>query len=433
MTSPWFQLPEPAMCGWKKPAHNTSQNSTAIIGAGIAGLCSARALLKIGYPVTVYEAASDCAAGASASPAGIIKPYVTRQPSDAMRFYSEAYKTLFQLLPELDNGGGLVPCGALQLINGSFPDNPDIYDCLSASESSELAGVELKQNALSFKRAGWLSVREFCHALLNDVKRLGGHFVTEHRLQTLHFDAEKSAWDLTFNSGQGPVSSAASSPMNGTVDGSVSSPLTNSVKHSHKTVLLACGAALSCNKFLSDAALIPARGQLTEFPRPFSLNTVVSGNQYAIPTSSKTLWVGATFDRENGDARWQATDDAKNEASANTLLPALASPIGNPLNRFAAVRATTIDRLPILGPVPDTEAALRHYGDLHHGRSESQYLPPHFHKGLAVVGGLGSRGIALAPFAAELFTLWLSGGPELQQQNRLISPLRFLIRQLKRQ
>ena len=91
-----------------------------------------------------------------------------------------------------------------------------------------------------------------------------------------------------------------------------------------------------------------------------------------------------------------------------------------------------MDRLPILGPVPDADAALNAYHDIHHGRPLTDYPAPRFHPGLAVVGGLGSRGIALAPFAAELFVDWLTGGNKLNEQNRLISPLRFLIRQLKR-
>jgi len=412
MTPPWFELPTPEACGWAIPPDDSPVNSTAIIGAGIAGLCAAKALLKKGFPVTVYEAAPDCAAGASASPAGIIKPYVTRQPSDAMRFYTEAYKTLFRWLPELDNHGGLVSCGALQLIDRKFPDNPDVFETLSAEAASEFAGVQLSQSALRFKHAGWLSVHQLCHSLLSDVKALGGEFKTHHRLQNLSFDSNEDVWTLTFDA--------------------------NTTQASHKTVLLASGAALVHCKLLPNPELIAARGQLTQFARSFALNTVVSGNNYAIPISSNndqtidSIWVGATFDRVNDDGACYETDDIKNQANANELLPHLHQPVDNALDSFAAVRCTTMDRLPILGPVPDADAALNAYHDIHHGRPLTDYPAPRFHPGLAVVGGLGSRGIALAPFAAELFVDWLTGGNKLNEQNRLISPLRFLIRQLKR-
>lgn len=414
MTAPWFELPNPEACGWDMPPSHSPQHSTAIIGAGIAGLCAARALLKNGFPVTLYDAAADCAAGASASPAGIIKPYVNRQPSDAMRFYTEAYETLFQWLPELDNHGGLVSCGALQLIDRNFPKNPNVYESLSAEDASEFAGVQLNQDALSFKQAGWLSVHRLCHILLADVMALGGKFKPSHHLQTLAFDADEAIWNLTFDNDS------------------------TTTQISHKTVLLTSGAALAKCTLLPNPELIAARGQLTQFTRSFALNTVVSGNNYAIPTSpnnehkEESVWVGATFDRGNDNSDCLAGDDLKNQTNIAELLPHLQQPVNKTTNSFAAVRCTTMDRLPILGPVPNTDAALNAYGDIRHGRPLTQYPTPKFHQGLAVIGGLGSRGIALAPYAAELFVDWLAGGDKLNEQNRLVSPLRFLIRGLKR-
>lgn len=428
---PWFQLPSAKACGWELPrgqsADPSPEDSTAIIGAGLAGLCTARAILKKGFAVTVYEAAPDCAAGASASPAGIVKPYITRQPSDAMRFYTDSYRTLFEWLPELDNQGGFVACGALQLIDQHFPNNSALYETVNADTAKTISGVGLNQKALHFQQAGWLPVHELCRALLNDVQKLGGNLKTHHKMDTLVFNQDTQAWDLSFEQ-------------------EFDNDNNNPKHYTHKTVLLASGESLTQCKLMPGPAqmpalkptLIPARGQLTEFTRDFPLNTVVSGNQYAIPSknvtvnSNESLWVGATFERGSNDSNCYEADDIANKNSANTLLPNLKNPITNPINQFTGVRCTTLDRLPIVGPVPDADAALMTYHDIHHGRNASQYPAPSFHSGLAVIGGLGSRGIALAPYLAELFTDWLTGGSTLQEQNRLVSPIRFLIRDLKR-
>jgi len=54
------------------------------------------------------------------------------------------------------------------------------------------------------------------------------------------------------------------------------------------------------------------------------------------------------------------------------------------------------------------------------------------HAGVFVLGGLGSRGIVTAPFAAHLLSDYMLGGRLIDQWAHLINPARFQIRQLKR-
>jgi len=409
-STPWFDLPNSTDCGWQ----NTS--NVAVIGAGLAGLCAARALTIRGFNVTVYDTAANSAAGASGSPAGIIKPYITRQPSDAMRFYAHAYDTLMRWLPELDNNGGYEPIGALQLIDRAFEQtggdsvrnslhaNNNAFENLSTQASSDVSGTQLNSASIRFKQAGWLPVWKLCESLVLDLKNRGGNFVGLHTLSSLSWQLSEKTWALSFENAK-------------------------TIHSEH--VVLANGASLSNQGILSAAELIPARGQISAFQRSFNLNTVVSGQHYAIPDKN-SVWIGASFDRGNNNDSLQDGDDNENITHGNELLPNLSEPLHKVTNRFAGVRSTTLDRFPIVGPVPDASAALLTYHDIHHGRHLAKYPAPRFYKGLAVLGGLGSRGIAVAPFAAELLADWAAGGHTLKEQNRLVSPLRFLIKRLKR-
>jgi len=94
---------------------------------------------------------------------------------------------------------------------------------------------------------------------------------------------------------------------------------------------------------------------------------------------------GATHDRGQVDTAVRDTDSERNRAQLAERLPLLAQRADGAGAR-AAVRATTRDRLPVCGPVPDTE-------------------------GLFVLGGLGSRGFCVAPLLGEHLAAILVGAP----------------------
>lgn len=404
--TPWFALPKPADAGWQTPG------DVAIVGAGLAGLCAARALLQTGFKVTVYEAAEHIAAGASASPAGIVKPYLTRQPTDAMRFYAQAFETLFTWLNELPNHGGFQAIGALQLVDDASrytritPLNEhSTYEAVNPQDATQIASLPIEQSALFFKHGGWLSIQALCNHLKDDVIKRGAVIHTQHALIELARSEEHNRWVLQFEKQANTL---------------------------HQQVVLANGATLANSPWLPKHGLIPARGQVSAFKKTCPMHTVISGRHYAIPDKD-AIWVGASFNRGNNSSQWLDEDDEQNRHFAHTLLPGITAPLDEIVSRFAGVRCTTLDRFPLVGPVPDFKKAQRSYHDIHHGRNLSNYPAPNFHPGLAVIGGLGSRGITAAPHISVLLADWASGGTSLHEQNRLLSPLRFLIRQLKRQ
>jgi tRNA 5-methylaminomethyl-2-thiouridine biosynthesis bifunctional protein len=145
---------------------------------------------------------------------------------------------------------------------------------------------------------------------------------------------------------------------------------------------------------------------------------------------------GATFDKAGMEALEAAPSEEARERNLEALArlaPGIAASIDRArLNSRVSYRATTPDRAPIAGLLPDAEAWRRRYAGL--GRSERGAGPPPAHRGLYVLGGLGARGLTLAPLLGERSASELCGEPPPLTQASLeaIHPVRFLLRALKR-
>ncbi|MCR6645722.1 MAG: hypothetical protein NVV62_15015 [Terricaulis sp.] len=139
---------------------------------------------------------------------------------------------------------------------------------------------------------------------------------------------------------------------------------------------------------------------------------------------------GATFDHAPADP---ADARARNLAALALLAPELAAGLDvNSLNSRASQRATTPDRAPIAGLLPDETAWRARFAPLAHGAAAEGPAPAH--EGVYVLGGLGARGLTLAPLLAERIVSEMCGEPQMLSSQALeaIHPARFLVRALKR-
>jgi tRNA 5-methylaminomethyl-2-thiouridine biosynthesis bifunctional protein len=84
--------------------------------------------------------------------------------------------------------------------------------------------------------------------------------------------------------------------------------------------------------------------------------------------------------------------------------------------------------------LPDALAWLAQYEGLAHGRAINTTVPPPAHAGVYVLGGLGARGLTLAPLLGERIAAEMCGDIMPLPKNSLdaIHPARFLHRALKR-
>lgn len=400
---PWDQLTN------NNPLTPDSPHPVIVIGAGLAGCWIARTLAESGTRVTVLEAGAGPASGASKNPAGIVKPFVTRRPSLAMSFYIEAHRYLLERLSQwqLLKACGFTRCGVVQLVDRQYPVSKH-FSCVTPGDMSDVLGVESDSHGLNFDQSGWLNPFALCQSLL------------QHQLITVRCQcsvhaiepSEQDHWRIR-------------------VGDSSTSLSDHQISGEH--VVVTTGTALNKLQLTRHLTMTPARGQISRFAYRSAatrLSRVVSGKHYIIPDNN-TVIVGATFERGIDDDSISPEDDRANRHGADTTLTAL-DILDRPTEAYAGVRATTPDRLPLVGPLPDSSACALAYADLQHGRPKDSYPSLPIHSGVFVLGGLGSRGIVTAPFAASLLVDHMMGHDDITQWTPLLNPARFQIRRLKR-
>lgn len=411
--APWFVLPRQAVI----------DSPVIVLGAGLAGCHMAFELATRNIRVLLLDAGSSLAAGASGNSVGIVKPFVTRNSGFTDQFYATAFNFLLHRLNTdipLSERADFNACGVLQLLEKSYPPNP-LYQICTDAQASQIAGTRIESNAIFFNRGGYLNPKTLCAALLK-------HENIDVQLNVCvnQIIREDSNWHLHI-----------SAPANKTIN-------TDTLECG--TLILANGHHI--NEFAQTKAMpiTPARGQTSRFMQSATgdqhLQTVITGKRYAIPHHNSVV-VGATFCRNNINCDVTCEDHENNRASLDTLLPSHHFD-QKAVSGFCGIRATTPDRLPVVGPVPDFTAYSEDYGRIKDGLPASRFTEARYQKNLFVIGGFGSRGIVSAPYCAMLLAEQLckattsdtdeieSSGNTLSSWASLLHPGRFIIRALKR-
>jgi len=364
----------------------------AVLGAGIAGASVAQALTLRGVEVVVLDAALALGAGASGNPAGLVMPRLDRGGA-LSEVYLAAYLhavAAYQALDVLD------PCGVEQ----RAPDGGDaaLEDLLNDPPLPADWFARLPNGAALHAHAG--VVRP--HAAIKRMLQ-GSTLILESPVQRLERDGD--GWMVFAPDGRALLKADA--------------------------VVLACGAALMQFAPASFLPIALSHGQI-EWGSGAQPERAITRGSYLAPFDGGVLF-GATFDK--GEAPKANDARARNLAALRELAPELADGINEGvLHSRASVRATTPDCAPIAGLLPDAERWLAQYADLAHGRIvQTETLPP-AHDGVYVIGGLGARGLTLAPLLGEVLAGEMCNEPGLLSQlaRDAIHPARFLHRALKR-
>lgn len=313
----------------------------AVIGGGIAGCASARALAERGFDITLYERQM-IASGASGNPAALLYPRLTKHWSEAMSFYLHAYSYLLSHLSEwgVTHGSpGLIKTSHSRQEEERFFDfntrtgiDPEILHPVNRKQASDILGMAAPAGGIYFPRGTWLDPRDFCTKLLTHP----GITVKEyHPIERL---------------------------------GDISEPCVV-LCNAEDAARLAPEHALKIGRSAGQISHIPP-AQIQQTPR-----CLYSHQGYALAVAGE-LFIGATYDHTDFSGDVTITNHQQNYAHTSTALPDL---LGTPdftlWQGRTSLRATTPSRMPYLGK-----------------------LAP----GLYINAGHGSRGMLSAPYGAEL-------------------------------
>ncbi len=145
--------------------------------------------------------------------------------------------------------------------------------------------------------------------------------------------------------------------------------------------------------------------------------------------------IGATFGRNDDQIDIRQTDHFHNINQLTKILPALSEHIStDELDGRAALRTTTADHLPLIGPAPDFDRYFSSYHDIDKGKKGARYINAPYHKDVYICTGFGARGLIGAPLAAEILASEICAMPLPLEQSLMhaVHPARFIIRGLKR-
>lgn len=403
-----------AVTPWDLTPKRAPPKTAVIIGAGLAGSFAARALAERGVCVTVLEA-NAVASGGSSNLQGITYTRPSRRhgvlADFALASYQISTRLYHQLLGRtLEVGVDGHNCGYLQVTDDSetleylkqFEQRDLPFRVFTAEAASAQLGATLTQAALFFPDASWLHPAAVCRERLSHPK-----------IKLLEFcgDCSSSQTSTGWQSHDSKDNRYASD-----------------------IVVLATANRLAA---LPDTDWIPLqtiRGQTTHVAATEpsgNLRTAFCHEGYLPPPRQGIHCLGATYGPQDSALDERHEDHVENLKKLANALPSLDFPTGaSHLSGHVALRCTTTDYLPVVGPVPDKAAFNACYASLKTKKTRLIDQDCPVIPGLFVLAGLGSRGLTAGPLAAEVLASDIMGQPSpvpryLQQA---LSPARFLKR-----
>jgi tRNA 5-methylaminomethyl-2-thiouridine biosynthesis bifunctional protein len=332
-----------------------------IIGGGIAGAGTARALAHRGLSVLICEALPHLAGKASGNARGLLMPYVATHSSPPGRLYAHGFRFTYQLLTEtLSHHNLFQRCGALQLPatkrlarliteSSEFVGDSPIHR-LSAVEATERAGISVSTPSFFIPEAGFCNPAEITHTLITTAPPL------------ITVWCSRRVTSLTPDGGGWRITCADGSSARGVY-----------------TVL--CGAhEITSLPQTSWVPLEPIRGQTAQTSASqgsLSLRTVISYDGYITPSYEGTHFVGAHYRHNDMNETPTREDTTEILSRLCRTLPTISNL--EVTSSRVCFRASTHDRMPYIGELPSHDGA-----------------------GLFINAGHGSRGLVTAPLGGEI-------------------------------
>lgn len=432
------------------PGAHAGSRRVIVVGAGLAGCCSALALARRGWHVTLLERGSAPADGASGLPVGVVYPLLSADDNLASRLSRAAFGYALRLLresppPRHDSqaeparatgtpGSATVwhACGVFQqaadpiaekalrerLRRDGWPDTFVRFE--DAATAARHLGLRPRHGGAWFPSGCIVDGGRWCHELLARAREVGA----------------KSGGALEVACGFA-VAKLARSGDQWQVENA------DAIAHRAPVVVLANAADLVPLLGMAHLPLAALGGCLSLVDgRPLEgLRAAVGGEGYVVPPLLGRAAVGATYEIAPGapaDRAGRAPEHVPvaghPSASSAANLQRLAQLLRDPpvlqvQAEFHAARCVSADRFPLAGALGDEALVLR---------QRAQFAGAHLadlprQAGLFCLAALGSRGLTLAPLLGEILAAQITGEPAPVEASlcAAVDPARFLLRHLR--
>lgn len=393
-----------------------ADKTVLIIGGGLSGCHSARALAERGWKVTLLDRQGALAQEGSGNPQGAL--YAKLSPKDeaqaafnlsALQYALAFYRPLW---PEIGDNCGLLQiahnpneANLHELLREKFGGASELVRFVSAQQASELAGTRLNDGGLYFPGAGWIDPRRLCNWLVDR-----SNIEVRLNAEVSQLRQSSQGWQVLLADGT-----------------------------ELESTILVVASAGEAGK-LSQLGHLPLRlirGQVTYIPQTAQsprLRTVVCAEGYIAPAQHGIFCTGATFHPKDPDRTLRAADHQTNLDNLRTHLPDFSTCDSADLQGRVSYRCSLPDYLPLVGPAPALNPMLERFAMMRKNARAGftqggAYLP-----GLFVNLGQGARGLAYTPLCAELLAAQINNEPWPlpRELGNALNPARFLIRDLMR-
>ena len=365
---------KPDIFGLRSP--DSTPKRIAIIGAGIAGATLAWTAKSAGLEPVIFDAADGPASGASGNPLALVHPRLDAADTASARIHLQAgfaAEALYRQFP-----GGALPVAVVQRPK----DDREASRQAKLLADPPLEGLHAEGDGICLPMGFVLRPRRLVSKLLEGIETRFG----------------------------------AAPDIDGIL---VGGEAFDAVVFAHAMAATDLGMPLT-----------PKRGQVESVALDGEARALTRSN-YLISDGEMAVF-GATF--LSGDTDEVSPLERKeNLEKLADIAPEIARrALSCELVSRSGVRATSQDRLPLVGPQPDLALCPPVLAPLSKGVSPDRDLP--LVEGHYVLTGLGSRGFTLAPLMAELVVSLMLGRPlpVSRTEAEALSPARFLVRDMKR-
>jgi tRNA 5-methylaminomethyl-2-thiouridine biosynthesis bifunctional protein len=346
-----------------------------VIGAGLAGSACAQRLAERGWAVEIIERHAAPAQGASGNPAGLVRPVFSLDWNTHSRFTSTAFLYALRHHAALAQAGGALIQGTGGVLQLARDDNhlskvqriveqfalpPELVQLMGAQQATQLAGAPVAGPGCWFPEASWVKPEDICRANL-DFASARTRCLFQSDAVALRRTGQE--WEIVDASG----TILASAPV----------------------VILANAQFAGRFSQATGLPLRPVRGQVSFLPERdgMKLRIAVCREGYITPALEGVHCLGASFNEGMLEEGTRVEDHAANLRRLERMLPGFGTGMApESLNGRVAFRAMAVDRLPVLGALPDES-------------------------GLFACLALGSRGMTWAALAAEIVASGIDGDP----------------------